>query len=209
MISPSYAISVVVTAFVLGWGLTAFAEEIRGSTPSQRKFLTFHCVVAEGPKLTACKPLDAEQVDARIVEYSRSAVERLPSCVLSKSEIGADFTWKVPYYDDPAHLDHPIQNHIITNPDYDVRPTPEELERLYPHQARGIGVPGRAVIKCGVRVDGHVKNCEVVEESPKDYGFGSAGLAALKLFRFKPQLRDCVPTDGGTIQMSLDFPVPG
>jgi len=58
---------------------------------------------------------------------------------------------------------------------YWLAPADEELaSRLYPGFAALMQTPGMARIKCWVEADGHPYLCNVVHESPRGLGFGSA-----------------------------------
>lgn len=200
-----FAITIATAALVLGSGSTVFAAEKPGWPAAQLKTLNFRCSVAEGPKLTACKPLRAEGIDPLTVEYSRTAVESLASCVLGDLKPGTKVTYPFPYSDDPAYLENPIRPHVIKNVDYAEPPPLGEILRLYPEKPRRAGIGGRVVVKCGVNLNGNATNCKVVEENPLGYGFGHAALTALEAFRFIPQLYDCKPTDKGTVLIPINF----
>lgn len=106
------------------------------------------------------------------------------------------FLWNVTMAladDSPASTALPTKPHVITYPGLAKSPSPEEVRRLYPRQALQTGISGSAVIQCGVTVEGTATNCQVLDENPRGYGFGDAGLAILQAFRFTPQLYDGSP----------------
>jgi TonB family protein len=49
--------------------------------------------------------------------------------------------------------------------------------RFYPQRALERRLGGQALMECGFNADGEVQTCQVVEESPLDYGFGDAALS--------------------------------
>lgn len=79
------------------------------------------------------------------------------------------------------------------------------LPRYYPAQAQQLGVQGVAVIRCKLRLNGHVDQCVVASESPSDYGFGEAALKMTCLFKMKPKVVDGMPVDGAEVTIPLKF----
>ncbi|WP_292098990.1 hypothetical protein [Brevundimonas sp.] len=68
----------------------------------------------------------------------------------------------------------PVSAQERTDP-YWLAPAQEELaSRLYPGFAGLLQTPGLARVKCWVEADGHPYLCDVVHESPRGLGFGSA-----------------------------------
>lgn len=68
----------------------------------------------------------------------------------------------------------PVSAQERTDP-YWLAPAQEELaSRLYPGLAALLQTPGLARVKCWVEADGHPYLCDVVHESPRGLGFGSA-----------------------------------
>lgn len=63
---------------------------------------------------------------------------------------------------------------------------PAEKLRYYPPKALGRHVSGRAVLDCSIGDDGHMRGCQVVEETPASYGFGEAGLGIACKFHIDP-----------------------
>ncbi len=65
------------------------------------------------------------------------------------------------------------------NPDWLVHPTPEEMSFYYPELAKRQKIEGDVINRCVVLVDGSIDSCEVVSESPPNYGFGDAATKIL------------------------------
>lgn len=94
-------------------------------------------------------------------------------------------------------------------PDWDKRPTGDQVAKYYPDEATDQSISGVTVIKCRVTLYGRAKDCLVVKESPAGMGFGEASLAlADREFRFKPGRVDGKPADGMWIQIPLSFQSP-
>jgi TonB family protein len=202
------SVIIVSAALAFGGETAVLAADKPTWTAAQLKTLNFRCTVADGPKLTACKPQRAARINPLTVEYSRTAVESLASCVLGHLKPGTEVTYPFPYSDDPAYLENPIQPHVVKSVDYAEPPPLTEIARLYPEEARRARVPGRVVLKCIVGLDGKATNCAVLEESPSGYGFAKASLTALEAFRFTPKTYDCIPTDTGMVVVPINFVPP-
>ena len=61
---------------------------------------------------------------------------------------------------------------------------------VYPRMAERRGKEGYAVVKLTITKSGSVSNIELVEESPKKYGFGKAALKAAKKLKYTPRTVD-------------------
>jgi TonB family protein len=97
---------------------------------------------------------------------------------------------------------------VITKPDWAEKPTGEDMERFYPEKAKTEEVGGRATITCQVNANGSLVDCTVVDETPKDYGFGAAAVSLGAIFRMKPKTVDGAAVDGGEITIPIVFQVP-
>jgi len=87
----------------------------------------------------------------------------------------------------------PVGSPVIANPRW-VR-TPRELARYYPRRAMERGVEGQVVLDCLVTTIGSL-NCDVVSETPRNWGFGEAALRISRDYQMVPAMRDGVPVEG-------------
>ncbi len=93
---------------------------------------------------------------------------------------------------------------IITNPDWEVKPTQDEAERLFPERAQRMGVNGRANLHCRISVL-HLAYCTVTDESPSGFGFGEAAIKLSRYFRLRPLTRNGLAVEGGVADLPVDF----
>jgi TonB family protein len=92
-----------------------------------------------------------------------------------------------------------------TEPDWARKPSAGDMRAALPKLAQESGVPGRAVLVCGVTVEGLLKNCDVALERPAGYGFGAAALKLAEQFRMKPAMRGGRPVED-EVSVPVVFP---
>ena len=97
---------------------------------------------------------------------------------------------------------------LITEPAWIKLPGGDDMARVYPGDAQARGVEGRAIIQCDVALDGLLRNCRVVEETPPGYGFGVALLLLAPQFKMKPATRNGVPVSG-SVNIPVNFKLSG
>ena len=94
-------------------------------------------------------------------------------------------------------------------PEWVKKPTPEELFAVFPGPALERGVGGKVVIECEVAVDGTLRACDVISETPEGLGFGAAARAIAPQFLMRPRLVDGKPV-ASEIRTTITFqPPPG
>lgn len=97
------------------------------------------------------------------------------------------------------------QAQIVENaPTWTKRPTENDVLAVFPAAARSAGVGGRVVLSCGVSERGVMETCAIVEETPKEFGFGAAALLLAPHYFMKPAMSDGQPTRA-TIRLPVTF----
>ena len=94
---------------------------------------------------------------------------------------------------------------VITNPDWVVKPTTDDMARFYPPFPRVLNLEGRVMLKCAVDQFGTVRDCTVLSESPVGMGFGRAAVNMSASFRMKPKTVDGVAVSGAEISVPIAF----
>lgn len=84
------------------------------------------------------------------------------------------------------------------------RPTPADLERLAPPEARQGRIDGRVVLECVVNRSGRMQSCTVKSETPAGMAFGAAALRAAPLYRLTPRSSE-VDVEGSTVAFGVRF----
>ena len=95
----------------------------------------------------------------------------------------------------------------IENPDWR-RATPTDPMRYYPLAAQRAGVEGSATIACLVTAKGALEKCLVIAETPPGFGFGEAAITMSSLFTMRPETKNGVPVEGGTVKIPIRFQFP-
>jgi TonB family protein len=92
---------------------------------------------------------------------------------------------------------------VITYPDWVRRPTAEEMRASWPAAAGRKGIGGKALISCGLDIQGLLKNCVVVSETPEGSGFGQSALLLAGSFKMTPKKINGKPVDGGDLRIRI------
>lgn len=96
---------------------------------------------------------------------------------------------------------------VVVEASWKDRPSGESVNRLYPEAAMKAGVGGKAKVRCTITVEGELKDCAVVEETPEGFGFGEASVRLLATSRFNPKTIDGKPVESEkVIPMSFAKP---
>lgn len=108
---------------------------------------------------------------------------------------------------EPATTVSPVQ---IDKPAYDGpewwrRPSADFITRVYPAKAKRRGLPGRVILDCTIGLEGKMKTCSVVSETPARYGFGEAGLTLASAFQVTATTRTGKSTEGMSMRIPISF----
>ena len=88
------------------------------------------------------------------------------------------------------------------------RPSAESIFALWPPEAYRRGQPGKAMIECTVTVQGTLRACKVVSESPEGVGFGRAAIGLSPQLLMRPEIRDGKPVES-IIKIPINWSFPG
>lgn len=75
------------------------------------------------------------------------------------------------------------------------RPSRQELVGVWPVAAMKNGQGGKAVVSCMVTLQGALRDCHVVSESPRGAGFGAAGVALTAQLTMRPAVVAGTPVE--------------
>lgn len=92
-------------------------------------------------------------------------------------------------------------------PEWVKQPSRIDLQAVWPARALKEGYGGKATLSCTVTVQGALRACQVVEETPSGGGFGGAALALSPQFMMKPALKAGAPVEA-TVRIPINFPRP-
>lgn len=162
-------------------------------------------VRAEGELLRAvvrCAVLDSGELsDCRVIQETPPG-HGLGAALMS---LTPKYRRKPPGRSDPREID--IVDAIFeidTAPGWIKRPTPDDLLAVFPTAALKRGIDGEAIINCVLTVQGALKDCVTIDESPAGYGFGGAAVALTPQFLMKPALKDGAPVEA-TMTIPIKF----
>ena len=89
-------------------------------------------------------------------------------------------------------------------PDWIVKPL-WEMARVNPLKARAHKVDGSVTLSCVVDKQNRARHCEILNESPLNYGFGAATLRLSAWFRIKPPVVNGQPQHNVRVRIPIYF----
>jgi TonB family protein len=101
---------------------------------------------------------------------------------------------ELPDYSLPSHVDA----------DWLVRPSAEDVARVYPSAALKAQVSGRVDLSCVADENGYLTDCIVNSDTPPGQGFGNAALEITAYFRMRPATNYGIPTRS-TVRVPINF----
>ncbi len=177
------------------------------------------CQVAQGGTLDACVVLENTPPDPEVARQVLASLERVRVRAWTEeghSTIGSpvELTLATGPFMNPKLVAAAPLPPVIALGVIDYRPqtalrTPdgEDMARYYPDRAQRMEVGGAARLSCAVVTGGRLESCQVLAESPPEYGFGEAALKMSRLFRYSPQSVDGAVSDEPVL-IPFNFAVP-
>ncbi len=77
----------------------------------------------------------------------------------------------------------------------------------FPRRAQDRGVSGYAVVRVTITTTGAVRDPELVEEHPENYGFGRAAVRAAERLRYNPRMVDGEPVEVPGVMYRFSFQI--
>lgn len=77
----------------------------------------------------------------------------------------------------------------------------------YPRRAQSRGVGGYAVVRVTITTSGSVRDPELLEEYPENYGFGNAALRAANKLKYNPRVVDGKPEEVPGVLYKFTFQI--
>ena len=93
-----------------------------------------------------------------------------------------------------------------TDPGWLVKPTADNISRVYPVDAQRHHIKGNVVLTFRVDTDGYLADCVVNQETPQGAGFGNAALEITAYMRMQPATNYGVPVESAvTVPIGFQF----
>lgn len=186
----------------------AFASLPAGSAPAE---LLFRCE-DEGDALKNCELVrgpEAYGPAARpLLEKFKLSARRRGQVSIGLTALSQQRTQPKPFLYVTIALEPPPKAEdagYLVGPEWVDGPTPEQTKAAFPAKA-GAGVQqGQAGLDCQLDATGHLTDCRVVAESPKDMGFGEAALSLAPRMAVDPWTEDGHSVEGVRVQFALGF----
>lgn len=105
----------------------------------------------------------------------------------------------------PPSYPAPAAWSVVTPPKWTQLPQGDAFARAYPKLALDAGRQGKTRLRCLVAVEGILRNCIAISETPADLSFAEAALAVSNDFRITPRYVDGVPVEGASLEFTVAF----
>ncbi|HLY80939.1 MAG TPA: energy transducer TonB [Caulobacteraceae bacterium] len=183
----------------------AFPKGAVAKTPSAHVVL--RCGFRDDGELKDCETVSSTSNDHAFPDAARSLAKSFRAYVDPKKDKLARLRVDVPFdFRDPSQSAPPNE---VYDPLWLKTVNPAYLVQLFPPAAAKAGVrSGKAMLDCGVRQDGGLKDCTVESEEPAGLGFGGAALTVASVMVMNPWTAQGTPVDGAHIRLPvrLEFP---
>jgi TonB family protein len=93
----------------------------------------------------------------------------------------------------------------LAAPHWITKPTWAQMKQHNPRRAALERVSGTALLACRVDSRRRPRDCRILSEAPRGYGFGSAALAAVRVGRISPVMRDGAPVPEALVGIPVTF----
>lgn len=84
-------------------------------------------------------------------------------------------------------------------------PTPLQLFNYFPERADRYGQGGVVGLRCMLDNEGYPRNCEVVSQTPPDFGFGTQAVRMMQHFKARATGADGRPVGGSSVEFNVVF----
>ena len=207
--SPAVLAAIGVSAAVhAGLGLYLYTHKFMVQTPATTpdSVMTVSTVVLQPPQAPPKPPPATKPADVHPRQADRPIdAPQPPDFAPLKPVAPGDLAKTDPTPEIKSPPAPPAGPKTIVQPHWLSLPTADELMDAYPARALDLGLTGAVTLSCVVAASGTVHDCAVVSETPKDMGFGAAGLKLQRYFRMTPKTEDGQPVEGGVVRVAIRF----
>jgi TonB family protein len=114
---------------------------------------------------------------------------------LTQAALSLASLYKAKAKSDGGRADLYIGFEFDTLPEFIRIPDANQVSAVYPPDAAHRGLNGLALMHCWLKTNGHLRDCEIKDETPPSSGFGSASLRLAQIFLMKPATREGQPVE--------------
>lgn len=96
----------------------------------------------------------------------------------------------------------------LTDPVWVLAPGPGDLDRFFPPRAWERGISGQTTLSCIATVSGILSDCQVVSETPANWGFGTAAVRLTRLYRLDISSSSGQAIAGRRTELTINWEAP-